>query len=124
MCFPLLYQAGIPEDKIVGFRAPDLKYNDAMFEVLKERGFLYDSSIPFDVTSTRLFYPYTLDYGAQEQQWKERMVKTAHPGVWELPLPTLVDEDFKVITIQDPSGSKEEIIELLKHNFGSSFCFG
>ena len=48
LCPPLSFlslSAGIPESEIVGFRAPDLKYNDAMLEVLHERGFLYDSSI-------------------------------------------------------------------------------
>lgn len=111
--------AGIPENDIVGFRAPDLKYNDAMFSVLQERGFLYDSSIPFDVTSPHFYFPYTLDFGAQEQQWKARGVTSPHPGVWEFALPTLVNEAYQTITIQDPSGSKEEIIQLLKENFGT-----
>lgn len=110
--------AGIPEDKIVGFRAPDLKYNNEMAAVLKERGFLYDSSIPIDTTSKAYYHPYTLDYGAIEQSWKAPAITTPHPGLWEFPLPTLVNDDFTTITIQDPSGSPEEIIELLEKNFG------
>ena len=108
--------AGIPEKDIVGFRAPDLQYNDDMLAVLQERGFLYDSSIPYDTTD--FYFPYTLDFGAQEQSWKAKNVKTPHPGLWEFPLPTLVNNDFSVNTIQDPDGSKEEITELLKNNFG------
>lgn len=111
--------AGIPEEDIVGFRAPDLKYNDVMFSVLQERGFLYDSSIPYDVTSSDFYFPYTLDFGAQEQQWKSKYVTTPHPGLWEFALPTLLDENKQIVTIQDPSGSKEEIIQLLKDNFGT-----
>ena len=106
----------------MGFRAPDLKYNDAMATVLQERGFLYDSSVPIDTTSSDFYYPYTLDHGAIEQSWKSRSITTPHPGVWEFPLPTLVDDDFTTITIQDPSGTPEEIIDLLKKNFGSVGC--
>ena len=108
----------------MGFRAPDLKYNDVMFSVLQERGFLYDSSIPFDVTTPDFYFPYTLDFGAQEQQWKAKGVTSPHPGVWEFALPTLVNEAFQTVTIQDPNGSKEEIIQLLKDNFGKfDECF-
>lgn len=110
--------AGIPEEEIVGFRAPDLKYNNDMAAVLKERGFLYDSSIPIDTTSKAFYHPYTMDYGAIEQSWKAPYITTPHPGLWEFPLPTLVNDDFTTITIQDPEGSPEEIIELLEKNFG------
>ena len=90
-----------------------------MFTVLKERGFEYDSSIPYDVTSiSSFYYPYTLDYGAYEQGWKTRQVTSPHPGLWEFALPTLVDDEWNIITIQDPTGTKEEIIDLLKKNFG------
>ncbi len=64
----------------MGFRAPDLKYNDWMLEVLQERGFLYDSSIPTDT----LYYPYTLDQGAIEQSWRGRTITSPHPGLWEV----------------------------------------
>lgn len=80
---PASSPAGIPESEIVGFRAPDLKYNDAMLEVLHERGFLYDSSIPTDSQQ----YPYTLDHGAIEQEWRGRVVNQSHPGLWEVELP-------------------------------------
>ena len=113
--------ADIPEKDIVGFRAPDLHYNDEMLSVLQERGFLYDSSIPYDGTS--FYFPYTLDFGAREQSWKTNHVKTPHPGLWEFPLPTLMNEDFSVNTVQDPNGSKEEIIELLTKNFGNCFSY-
>ena len=78
------YLAGIPESEIVGFRAPDLRYNDAMLEVLQERGFLYDSSIPTDTLSDQLYYPYTLNHGAIEQMWRGKLVNQPHPGLWEV----------------------------------------
>ena len=83
LCPPLSFlslSAGIPESEIVGFRAPDLKYNDAMLEVLHERGFLYDSSIPTDAQQ----YPYTLDHGAIEQEWRGHVINQSHPGLWEV----------------------------------------
>lgn len=89
-----------------------------MAAVLKERGFLYDSSIPIDTTSKAFYHPYTMDYGAIEQSWKAPHITTPHAGLWEFPLPTLVNDDFTTITIQDPEGSPEEIIELLEKNFG------
>ena len=68
-----------------------------MFTVLKERGFEYDSSIPYDVTSiSSFYYPYTLDYGAYEQGWKTRQVTSPHPGLWEFALPTLVDDEWNI----------------------------
>lgn len=51
-----------------------------MLEVLQERGFLYDSSIPTDT----MYYPYTLDQGAIEQEWRGRTVTSPHPGLWEV----------------------------------------
>ena len=90
-----------------------------MLDVLRERGFLYDSSIPYEPTTPDLNFPYTLDFGAIEQHWKQRMVSLPHSALWEVPLPALTDETFAAVTIQDPPGSKEQIVALLKRNFGS-----
>ena len=47
------------------------------------------------------------------------MVSLPHSALWEVPLPALTDETFAAVTIQDPPGSKEQIVALLKRNFGS-----
>ena len=64
-------------------------------------------------------FPYTLDFGAVEQHWRQRGITAPHAGLWEVPLPALVDGAFAAVTVQDPPGSRAEIVELLKSNFGS-----
>lgn len=90
-----------------------------MLEVLAERGFVYDSSVPYEPTSHAFLFPYTLDFGAVEQHWRQRGVTTPHAGLWEVPLPALVDRTFAPVTVQDPHGSREDIVALLKSNFGA-----
>jgi len=74
----------IPSDKIIGFRAPFLLYNDSTFNVLKELGFIYDCSIEngFDeqVDGTNFSWPYPLDKGTLDN----KTIK-GHSGLWEMP---------------------------------------
>ncbi len=87
----------------VGFRAPFIATNAAMFETLRNLNFLYDSSVfeaPFFSPVTRglgsFLWPYTLDrWGpapADRAQRCEEFVPynkcadTAQPGLWEIPL--------------------------------------
>lgn len=95
-----------------------------MLEVLAERGFAYDSSVPYEPTAPELLFPYTLDFGAVEQHWRQRGITAPHAGLWEVPLPALVDGAFAAVTVQDPPGSRVEIVELLKSNFGSDVRSG
>jgi peptidoglycan/xylan/chitin deacetylase (PgdA/CDA1 family) len=83
-CKNELASLDIPPEKIIGFRAPFLRYNDATFNTLKELGFLYDCSIEsgFDdqTDGTNFTWPYELDKGAPEN----KSIKE-HPGLWEMP---------------------------------------
>ncbi len=60
---------GIPESKIVGFRAPFLLHDEQGRKALAEAGFLYDSSIPDNVPSKispsleQRSWPYRMDQG-------------------------------------------------------------
>lgn len=62
------YHIDVPPSELVGFRAPNLSINHAMFLALKERHFLYDASR----TAAGLDFPYKDEN-----------------GLWELPLPTV-----------------------------------
>jgi peptidoglycan/xylan/chitin deacetylase (PgdA/CDA1 family) len=61
--------AGIPKEKVVGFRAPYLMFDPQQREILQENGFSFDSSISEQYpTATspsagQRLWPYTMDYG-------------------------------------------------------------
>ncbi|MDO9068582.1 MAG: polysaccharide deacetylase family protein [Deltaproteobacteria bacterium] len=83
-CRKELASLNIPSDKIAGFRAPFLLYNESMFHVLEKSGFLYDCSLEsgFDeqTDGTNFTWPYRLDKGSPE----DKTIK-GHPGLWEMP---------------------------------------
>jgi hypothetical protein len=101
---------GAKATDVIGFRAPYLGYNDAMFSALQMNNFTYDTSLPncFDdgEDGTNCAWPYTLDNGSPDQlvlarkfsntyggvMWSFPMV-TAHPGLWEMPPATLIIPD-------------------------------
>ncbi len=101
---------GAKPSDIVGFRAPYLGYNDAMFAALQSQGFAYDTSLPNCFADgedgTNCAWPYTLDNGSPDQQvlaqkftntyggiaWSFPQV-TPHPGLWEMPPTTLIIPD-------------------------------
>ncbi len=93
----LINKVGLLREEVVGFRAPYLLYNNAMFQSLKANNFLYDCSIEdgydshFDGTNFR--WPYQLDEGSpsHNENWygnpeNENFVPiNSIKGVWELP---------------------------------------
>ncbi len=93
----LVNKVGLLRENIVGFRAPFLLYNNAMFQSLKSKNFLYDCSIEdgydshFDGTNFR--WPYQLDEGSasHNENWygnpdNEKHVSVGSiKGLWELP---------------------------------------
>lgn len=93
----LIKLVGIPSKKIQGFRAPYLAYNQAMFDVVKERGFIYDSSIEegfasqFDGTNFRWPYqmnvvaPGYLESWAGNPKNPNRVKLGVINNVWQLP---------------------------------------
>jgi hypothetical protein len=88
----------VPEKSIIGFRAPYLGFNTAMFTAMQQFNLTYDSSmvcIPNTPTCPygKFYWPYTLDYGpalpcgfAAGNQCPGNL-----PGVWESPMTMLAD---------------------------------
>ncbi|HHD84100.1 MAG TPA: hypothetical protein ENK93_04415 [Campylobacteraceae bacterium] len=88
---------GYPRNKIYGFRAPYLLYNQAMFTSIKEANMTYDCSIEegyargFDGSNFR--WPYQLDDGSpgHDESWAsspenpDAVTIGGIPGLWELP---------------------------------------
>jgi peptidoglycan/xylan/chitin deacetylase (PgdA/CDA1 family) len=84
--------------ELVGFRTPFLGYNDATLGAVHELGFWYDCSIEEgyqdDHDGTNFVWPYTLDERSPGHSvqvgWGSKTEITARPGLWELPVYTLI----------------------------------
>jgi hypothetical protein len=107
---------GASADQIVGFRAPYLEYNDAMFaEVNGRPGFRYDSSIiegfQDDQDGTDYFWPYTLDHGSPgSQSLPDLPPVTSHPGLWEIPVYAVIaPPDERCAEYGIPSGFRARL---------------
>lgn len=116
---------GLGASDIVGFRAPYLSYNDHLFTALQELGFAYDSSLPncFDDAEdgTNCSWPYVLDQGSPDAEVLARKLAQRrpqislpaikrHPGLWELPVATLiVPPDSAAATYRFKMGLRERI---------------
>jgi hypothetical protein len=100
-------RSGIDAKDVVGFRAPFLSHNDEMFTALEAIGFAYDSSVPNcfgeKEDGTNCSWPYTLGQGSPDADAFVRKLKTEdlqpqlspptikrHPGLWEVPVTTLI----------------------------------
>lgn len=88
----LLVQLGnVAPGDVRGMRAPFLQTGgDTMFSVLKEFGFMYDSSLSTSRTSPGL-WPYTLDQNPPHSCHIPPCPTGIHPGLWEIPM-TLQDD--------------------------------
>jgi endo-1,4-beta-D-glucanase Y len=84
---------------VTGFRAPGLRYDDAMFKALEGHNGHYDSSLREgfgeDFDGSNDYFPYTLDFAspghaAQLAQDPSLGELGLHPGLWELPLYNLL----------------------------------
>lgn len=74
-----------PKD-VKGMRAPFLAIGgDTMFSVLNRYGFYYDSSMSTAGPS----WPFTLEYKMPFSCSVKPCPKESHPGMWEVPMPTL-----------------------------------
>ncbi|KAI8908679.1 hypothetical protein DFJ77DRAFT_472935 [Powellomyces hirtus] len=123
--------AGIPMNQLLGFRHPFLAFNGQSFNNLAGLGtFLYDSSMPEDSVASG-FWPYTLDNGPAVGCVSGTCDGPfRYPGLWEIPLNTLVNADGSENSPMDPNAVKggtvggptaDEIFELLKSNFERHF---
>jgi peptidoglycan/xylan/chitin deacetylase (PgdA/CDA1 family) len=98
---------GARASDVIGFRAPFLGYNDAVFTALQNLKLTYDSTLPncFDdmEDGRNCSWPYTLDAGSPDAIALARKFSTGkagipvtfpnvmkHPGLWEIPPSTLV----------------------------------
>jgi len=115
--------SGIPEEEIVGFRAPFLLPNDATFRVLAERQFLYDASFQEELgwhstASTNLLWPYTLDQGVAQNVPPGRAPATNYPGLFEIPLWVQFTNEVHCSTMDPPEWmSSNQVVELWRTNF-------
>ena len=89
----------VPAKEIVAFRTPFLEYNDSLFQVLKDSGFVYDCSIEEggqyqdgEQDGTNYLWPYTLDNGSpgHNDGWMndadnpDKFKVNGVAGLWEL----------------------------------------
>ncbi|KAJ3185758.1 hypothetical protein HDU85_001117 [Gaertneriomyces sp. JEL0708] len=122
--------AGIPKNKLLGFRHPFLAYNGQSFANLAGLGtFLYDSSMPYDGKASP-YWPYTLDNGPVATcQSGTCDGNFKFPGLWEIPMYTLLNPDGTENTSMDPNGlpggnpipTKDDVVNLLRRNFEAHF---
>jgi hypothetical protein len=112
---------GIPKDKINGFRAPTLNYTTETFDHLYTSGFLYDSSMQYHPVTAGV-WPHTLDFGPVVNcVTGDCNGNFAFPGLWEVPMYTLLNPDGSLNSPMDPNPvgaiTKEAALELLRDNF-------
>jgi len=88
----LLVQLGnVDPSDVKGMRAPFLQTGgDAMFSVLSQFGFWYDSSLTSSRTSPAL-WPYTLDLSPPHSCAIPPCPTGSHPGLWEIPMTHMED---------------------------------
>lgn len=115
--------AQIPPEEIVGFRAPYLQVNDAAFDVLASRGFLYESSFPEDLSMlstspATMIWPYTLHDGLKQTAHPSRKPSTNYPSLFEIPLWNHFTNDV-TCTVMDPPATfdSNQVMALWQSNF-------
>lgn len=113
----------IPEEDLVGFRAPGLRANDSALRAVFEQGLRYDSSFPerlghLSRAPEALLWPYTLDQGLAQACPRERAPRGSYPGLFEIPLWAQLD-GRKAVTAMDPPAtlSSNEVVALWCKNF-------
>ncbi|KAJ3091843.1 hypothetical protein HK102_013226 [Quaeritorhiza haematococci] len=94
---------GVPKSEILGFRTPFLNYTTKTFERLRGLGtMLYDSSMTQNGANE--YWPYTLDNGpASTCQTGTCDPGMKIPGLWEIPISNLRNEDGTDNSSLDPS---------------------
>eukprot|EP00094_Tigriopus_californicus_P014017 TCALIF_13573-PA protein Name:"Protein of unknown function" AED:0.26 eAED:0.26 QI:227/0.66/1/1/0/0.25/4/72/144 len=81
-------------------RSPDLQNGgNTQFQIMKDYGFLYDSSLPTEeyafVNMDRALWPYTFAYLSIQDCQIDPCLNPSYPGIWESPI--LMLEDSKDI---------------------------
>ena len=91
-------EGGIGVQSISGFRAPFMTYNDNTLQAIINEQIRYDVSFPAGITTEQNglnnYWPFTLDNGSPSHNqavngwWKPSI--NNYPGLWEVPLHTLI----------------------------------
>lgn len=86
-------------NSIVGFRAPYLRCaREAQFAVLKDNGFLYDTSLGSKANPPS--WPWTFDFPPKKCMYCCCPVRR-YPGLWEVPLTTWTGDDGRQCAMLD-----------------------
>jgi peptidoglycan/xylan/chitin deacetylase (PgdA/CDA1 family) len=95
----ILEKTSIPHEHVVGYRTPLLAESVEQRQLLKDSGFLYDSSIVESVKTEDLkksrVWPYSMDAGVPQNRHrikKGEEGKERHPGLWEVPVWVLLHQ--------------------------------
>lgn len=124
---------GIDPAQIVGFRAPYLATNEAMWNELRRRRILYESSLselaegPFSAGIGRFVWPHTLDFGAKTSCVAAKCPAAPLPGVWSIPMWVLYDEAGRKVSEMDPqqtpayNADSTALYTLLRYNFDAHY---
>ncbi|VDM44761.1 unnamed protein product [Toxocara canis] len=110
----------VPNDEIVGARAPHLKIaGDKQFSTLKSSGFTYDSTMSF---SGGPFWPQTFDFALAWGCSQAGCPRISHPGLWEIPISRITRGDSREdhITLKDAlrvGDLPADIANMLEDNF-------
>lgn len=120
--------AGIPLEKIQGFRSPFLSFTPDQRSILGANGFRYDSSISESYPSktspdsANLLWPYSMDHGIPQ----DCAISTGtcaegerHPGLWEFPMWNVQAADSTVVASMDPVGN---MFDLYKVGFDQRYA--
>lgn len=104
-----------------GMRVPFLRVGwNRQFLMMKEFGFLYDSSMVAPFSDPPL-WPYTLDYKIPHrcEGTKQRCPSRSYPGLWEMVMNQLSAGEYTCAMVDScpPNLTGEDIYQMLHHNF-------
>lgn len=108
-------------DELRGLRVPFLRVGwNRQFLMMKEFGFVYDSSIVAPFSNPPL-WPYTLDYKMPHTCTgvNQNCPSRSYPGVWEMVLNQLEAGDYTCAMIDScpPNLAGDDIYQMFMHNF-------
>lgn len=113
--------AQIPLEKIVGFRAPGLYYNQYSMQALAEAGLEYDSSIEeglwdgLSQNGSYMVWPYTFDNGPG--QFVAQPLPEQHAGLFEVPVWEILNNDGTPACLMDfPTGTYSQVMAIFQNN--------
>ncbi|XP_055346631.1 uncharacterized protein LOC129594093 isoform X2 [Paramacrobiotus metropolitanus] len=117
----ILHRFGnVKAEDVKGMRAPYLQTGgNSQFEMLWEKGFLYDSSMSVAENNPPM-WPYTLDYALPHKCWIPPCPTKSYPGLWEVPLVHWEDLLGYRCAMADAChnpGDADEVYQLLMNNF-------